>query len=149
MRTITDNGQTTAYFEAPSRLWHDLDKTIPALPGMTVASLEVFIGGKPFADLVQPVVARRPVCVMDRATGQMGVFFDTGEAAWNAQTIYAPYPPPTVALSNRPMSSRVTTTFTVHDDGSQTILDQSGNGNHWRIDPGNPPMNHPDFKWPE
>jgi hypothetical protein len=133
MRTITENGQTTAYFEAPSRLWHDLGKTIPAQPGMTVAFIEVFAGGKPSFDLVQPVMARRPVCVMDVATGEKGVRLEVDDsmlrdAAWNVQTIYdrSEY---SVALSKRPLSPRVTTTF--------------------RVETGNPPMNHPDFKWPE
>lgn len=42
-------------------------------------------------------------------------------------------PQPTVALSERPLFSHVVTPIVAHDDGSQTILDQSGNGRHWHI----------------
>lgn len=39
-------------------------------------------------------------------------------------------PKPITALSTRPLYSHVTTPAVTHDDGSQTIFDQSGNGHH-------------------
>lgn len=77
------------FFDHGSQLWHDDAKTIPAAPGMTVAVAEVYRDGHKAMDLVQPDLARRPVCLMDIPTGKIGARFSTPDTSWNVRTIYA------------------------------------------------------------
>lgn len=67
-----------------SKLWHDMNRTIPALPGMTIAALEEYHDGKRWGVFVQPVEAKRPRAVVDLRTGRLAAKFGSGETTlWN------------------------------------------------------------------